>query len=159
MKVKAYKAMLDNNSHPYMMESGESYNIDGRKSFDNPDDIYYFIAHEIGLVNAADEHVYVLCLNTKLKLIGLFEASHGSVNESLFPIREIFQKSLLLGATAIILTHNHPSGDATPSSIDVPITKKAMTAGEIIGVKVLDHLVVAKTYYCSMFKQGLIQED
>ena len=88
----------------------------------------------------------MLCMNTKNRIIGVFEISHGTVNSSVVGAREIFQKALLANAVHIILMHNHPSGDPSPSFEDIAITEKLMEAGKIIGVEVLDHLVIGDTY-------------
>ena len=149
MKIKAYKAVLNEKGQPYMKEAGTEYKVDGRKTFSNPEGIADFAAFEIGLNEAAEEYVYILCLDTKCKITGLFQASHGSVNCSFFPIREIFQKSLLLGAVSIVIIHNHPTGIATPSQSDIDSTKRAREAGEILGVSVVDHIIIGhgRTYY------------
>jgi DNA repair protein RadC len=93
-----------------------------------------------------EEHLFMLCMNTKNRIIGVFEISHGTVNSSVVGAREIFQKALLANAVHIILMHNHPSGDPSPSFEDIAITEKLMEAGKIIGVEVLDHLVIGDTY-------------
>ena len=89
-----------------------------------------------------EEYMYMICMNTKNKVIGVFEISHGTVNASLVTPREVFQKALLANAVSIILMHNHPSGDSTPSRQDIEITKRLVEAGKIIGVEVLDHIVI-----------------
>ena len=152
MKIKEYKTILQANRQPMIKETGRTYNIDGRRQFSNPETIAMFLLDEIGTREAAEEHVYVLCLDTKLHLTGLFEASHGSANASLFPVREIMQKALMLGAISIIISHNHPSGDTTPSSEDVEATKRIKEAGKIIGINVLDHIITGsiKGEYLSM---------
>ena len=70
----------------------------------------------------AEEYMHMLCLNTKNRVIGVFEISHGTVNASIVGTREIFQKALLANAVSIILMHNHPSGDPTPSREDIKDT-------------------------------------
>jgi DNA repair protein RadC len=90
----------------------------------------------------AEEYVYMISLNTKSKPFAIFEVSHGTVNTSLMPIREIFIRALLSGAVSIIIVHNHPSGDPTPSPQDIQITKKVKEAGEIIGISLQDHIII-----------------
>jgi DNA repair protein RadC len=85
----------------------------------------------------------------------VFEISHGSVNSSVVGVREIFQKALLANAVNIIMVHNHPSGDCTPSREDVEITKRMVEAGKILGVGVLDHLVIGERY-CSLKEKGYL---
>ena len=102
-----------------------------------------------------EEHMYMLCLNTKLMLTGIFEISHGNVNSSIVGTREVFQKALLGNAVSIILIHNHPSGDCTPSREDIKVTERLKEAGKIIGVDVLDHIIVGKNY-SSLKEKGYI---
>lgn len=102
-----------------------------------------------------EEYMYMLCLNTKLKLNGIFEISHGNVNSSVVGTREVFQKALLGNAVSIILIHNHPSGDCTPSIADIEITKRLVEAGKIIGIDVLDHIIIGKSY-CSLKEKGYL---
>lgn len=103
----------------------------------------------------AEEYMYMLCLNTKLKLNGVFEVSHGNVNSSVVGVREVFQKALLGNAVSIILIHNHPSGDCTPSRQDIEVTKRLVEAGKIIGIDVLDHIIIGQTY-CSLKEKGYL---
>ena len=150
MKVKAYRAALNAQRQPVIRETGQAYHVDGRKTFTNPEDIARFMLYEVGMIEAAEEFLYILCLDNKGHLTGLFEASHGGVNASLFPIREIYQKALLLGAVNIVMTHNHPSGDPTPSAEDIAATNKLRAAGEIIGIGALDHIItgtISGSYY------------
>lgn len=102
-----------------------------------------------------EEYMYMLCLNTKLKLNGIFEISHGNVNSSVVGTREVFQKALLGNAVSIILIHNHPSGDCTPSAQDIEVTKRLVEAGRIIGIDVLDHIIIGKSY-CSLKEKGYL---
>ena len=93
-----------------------------------------------------EEYMYMLCLNTKLRLTGIFEISHGNVNSSVVGTREVFQKALLGNAVSIILIHNHPSGDCTPSREDIKVTERLVEAGRIIGIDVLDHIIIGQNY-------------
>lgn len=89
-----------------------------------------------------EEHAYMLCLNNKLVLTSVFEVSHGNVNSAIMGAREIFQKALLANAVCIIVLHNHPSGDCTPSMEDIRVTERLVKAGEIVGIEVLDHVII-----------------
>ena len=93
-----------------------------------------------------EEYMYMICMNTKNRIIGVFEVSHGNVNSSIVGVREIFQKALLANAVSIILMHNHPSGDPKPSREDIEVTKRITEAGKIIGIEVLDHIIVGDQY-------------
>ena len=102
-----------------------------------------------------EEHMYMFCLNTRCKLICIFEVSSGDVNTSIFDKRGILQKALLVNAVSIILVHDHPSGDPTPSSNDISITKDFKQACELIGIELADHIIIGETYY-SFKERGII---
>jgi DNA repair protein RadC len=93
-----------------------------------------------------EEYMYMICMNTKNKVIGVFEISHGTVNASLVSPREVFQKALLANATSIIVMHNHPSGDSRASREDIEVTKRLAEAGKVVGVELLDHIIVGDGY-------------
>ena len=141
MKVPKYELMIDQNFKNVIRESG-TYKVDGRKVFNNPLALSDFFGDSIGIRNAANEHVYVACMDTKLHIIGCFEASHGSVNCSMFPVREILQKALMIGAVSIAICHNHPTGDYTPSNEDREATSRIKAAAELVGINFIDHVIL-----------------
>lgn len=96
------------------------------------------------------ERFGVLLLDTKHRLIRARIISVGSLDASVAHPREVFREAILGGAAAIVLFHNHPSGDPTPSRDDIALTRRLMTAGDLIGVEVLDHIVLADALYASM---------
>lgn len=98
----------------------------------------------------------MICMNTKLDVTSVFELSHGNVNSSVVGIREMFQKALLANAVNVIVMHNHPSGDCTPSKEDVAVTKRMVEAGRLIGVEVLDHLIIGNDKFCSLKENGYL---
>lgn len=102
-----------------------------------------------------EEYMYMICLNTKLMMTGVFEISHGNVNSSIVGAREVFQKALLANAVSIILMHNHPSGDCKPSREDIKVTERLKEAGNILGVEVLDHIIIGNEY-CSLKEKGYL---
>lgn len=98
----------------------------------------------------------ILCLNTKNRVIGYHEVSRGSLDATLVHPREVFKAAMLANAAGIIAAHNHPSGDPTPSPDDVALTQRLKAAGEIIGIPVLDHLVIADRAYYSFQEAGRV---
>lgn len=102
-----------------------------------------------------EEYMYMICMNMKNRVIGVFEISHGSVNASIVMPREVFQKALLANATSIIVMHNHPSGDCTTSREDIEVTKRLAEAGKIVGVELLDHIIIGDSY-SSLKEQGYV---
>jgi DNA repair protein RadC len=88
------------------------------------------------------ESVRVVCLNTKHKVLAVEEVTRGTLNESLFHPREAFRPALARQAHAVILVHNHPSGDPQPSDADVDITRRMKQAGELLQIELLDHVIL-----------------
>ena len=95
----------------------------------------------------------ILCLSTKHRAIAYHEVSRGTLDATLVHPREVFKAALLSNAASIILTHNHPSGDPTPSPDDHQLTRRLVDAGRLIGVEVLDHIIVGDGRYFS-FREG-----
>ena len=155
MTIHSYKTLISEAGTPYLA-TDRSYHVDGRYTYKTPDDIAEFIQDSLGIQHCAEEYLYVLCFDTSNHLIGCFETSHGNVNTSLVSIREIMQKSLLIGAVKIALTHNHPSDDLTPSNYDTEATKKVKTACDILGITMLDHIIVGRSGWCSLNNQGVL---
>src|SRR5690606_18781926 len=83
----------------------------------------------------------VLTLNTKNEVNGAHQISQGTLNAAIVTPREVFKVALMNNALAVILFHNHPSGDTTPSQADLDLTDKMVKAGEVIGIDVLDHII------------------
>jgi DNA repair protein RadC len=104
----------------------------------------------------AQEAFVVISLNTKNHIIKRHLISLGTVNSSLVHPRECFRPLIMDGASATILAHNHPSGDPTPSAEDIKVTRQLISAGEIVGIKVLDHVVIGNTAL-SLREAGLCQ--
>ena len=100
----------------------------------------------------SEEYAYMLCLNTKNVLTGVFEIAHGNVNSAIIGVRETFQKALLANAVSIILIHNHPSGDPFPSKEDLDLTNKIRNISKVVNIELLDHVIIGKNDYFS-FKQ------
>ena len=100
------------------------------------------------------EEMKLLLLNSKTKLIGESELSLGTVNTTLVSPREVFVEALRRNAVAVILLHNHPSGDPTPSKQDILITRRVTEAGRLIGVELLDHIIIGDNCFISLRDKG-----
>ena len=95
----------------------------------------------------AEEYVWLIALNTKLKPVGVFEVSHGTVDTSIVRPREIFVRLLLCGATGFIIAHNHPSGDTTPSSEDIDVTTRISECAKLMGLRFFDHVILGESVF------------
>lgn len=101
------------------------------------------------------EQVLLLMLDSKNKLIKDMVISEGTVNTSIMPTREVFVQAVKQEAVNIILLHNHPSGDPTPSAEDIRVTKRLAEAGNLIGISLMDHIIIGDNRYISLKEQGL----
>ena len=102
------------------------------------------------------EYLFVLLLDTRNRLIGQpVEVYHGSLNTSLIRVGEIFREAIKVNAAAMIVAHNHPSGDPTPSPEDVAITRGLEAAGKLLDITVLDHLIIGRQRFVSLKERGM----
>lgn len=102
------------------------------------------------------EHFVCLFLNTKNRIVAQETVTIGILDASLVHPREVFRAAMKCGAASLICAHNHPSGDPTPSSEDIILTRRLMESGEIIGIELLDHLVIGDNQYVSLKERGLM---
>ena len=98
----------------------------------------------------------MLCLSTKHRVIAFHEVSRGTLDSTLVHPREVFKAALLANAAAIVVSHNHPSGDPSPTLDDLEVTTRLVAAGEILGIPVLDHIVVGDGRYFSFKEAGRV---
>jgi DNA repair protein RadC len=109
------------------------------------------------LEDADREQLLVCCLDTKNQPQAVNVASVGSLNSSIVHPREVFKAAILSNAASILIFHNHPSGDPTPSNEDISITKRLKEAGKIMGIELLDHLIIGGNgKYCSLKEEGML---
>jgi DNA repair protein RadC len=103
-----------------------------------------------------DESVRILCLNASGKVVRRARIAEGDVNAVHFPIRKLVEEALACKAVSVILAHNHPGGTMAPSQEDLDATKAAKAALETVGIRLLDHLIVAGDNYCSLREEGYL---
>lgn len=114
----------------------------------SPEDVYNAFSSEMSLLKR--EEFRVILLNTKNSVISTELISIGSLNSSIVHPREVFNKAIKKNSASVILIHNHPSGNPTPSKEDLVITRRLMNAGDIIGIKVLDHIIIGRGKFHSL---------
>jgi len=114
----------------------------------SPEDVANLLQGEMGLFD--QEHLRVILLNTRNQVLGTAEVYRGSVHTAVVRIGELFREALRQNAPALILVHNHPSGDPTPSAEDIAMTRQAIEAGALLDVDVLDHVILAHGRFESM---------
>lgn len=101
------------------------------------------------------EYFLVLLLDGKNRILREVQISEGSLNQSIVHPREVFNPAVRESAAAVILVHNHPSGDPTPSREDLEISRRLKEAGELLGIRVLDHIIIGDNAYVSFVERGL----
>ncbi|HEY5975235.1 MAG TPA: DNA repair protein RadC [Geobacteraceae bacterium] len=102
------------------------------------------------------EYFLILLLDGKNRIMREVQVSEGSLNQSIVHPREVFSPAVRESAAALILIHNHPTGDPVPSSEDIAITRRLRDAGEIMGIKVLDHIIIGDGDFLSFVEKGLL---
>ena len=115
-----------------------------------PLDAYELVKDELG--NSDREMFLSIMLTVKNDLIGVETVCIGSIIKITIAPRDVFKSAILANAVAIIFCHNHPSGDLIPSDADMELTKQLVDAGELLGIKVLDHLIVSNRGYRSLIE-------
>ncbi len=119
----------------------------------SPEDAAAIVQYEMGALER--EHLRVFVLDTKNRVIKISEVYKGSLNSSVIRVGEVFRDAVRLNAASIIVVHNHPSGDPTPSPEDVSVTRAIINAGDLLNIDVLDHLIIGKNAFVSMKAKGL----
>ena len=109
---------------------------------------------EIG--DEASEVVLVVVLNMKNEINAIHRVFTGSLNTSVAHPREIFRTAIINNGARIMLFHNHPSGNTEPSEADIAFTRRIIDCGEMLGIEVMDHIIIADNEYLSLREQGLI---
>jgi DNA repair protein RadC len=126
---------------------------DERPQVGSPGDAANLLMVEMGYLE--QEHLRVLLLDTKNRVLSSPTVYRGNVNTSVIRIAEVFREAVRQNCPAIIVAHNHPSGDPSPSPEDVNVTRQMVRAGELLDIQVLDHLIIGQGCYVSLKERGL----
>ena len=119
-----------------------------------PQDVFNLLGPEMSAL--AQEQLRVLLLNTRNKVMAQRIVYQGNVNSSIVRPAEVFRAAIIDSAPSIIISHNHPSQDPTPSPEDVKITRELVEGGKLLGIDVLDHIVIGGSKYVSLKEQKLM---
>jgi DNA repair protein RadC len=141
------KAALEIARRMLLAEPGE------RLQIKSPTDVVQLLMIEMSHLD--QEHLRTICLDTKNRVQTVATVYVGSLNASLVRIGEVFKEAIRRNSAAIIVSHNHPSGDPTPSPEDVLVTREIVSAGKMLDIDVLDHLVIGHGRFVSMRERGL----
>lgn len=149
IQLKQIKAIYET---IYVSEEVVNYLKTGTR-YTSPSQVYEMFSF---LMQETKEMFITLHLDGKNRIVCCDLVSIGSLNQSIVHPREVFKTACLSNAAAVILIHQHPTGDPTPSSEDIAITRRLKEAGEIMGIKILDHIIVGDGEYLSFIERGLL---
>lgn len=147
MQIKKYDTFLRQDNTPELiLEKSVVY---GEETILNKPELIAEMFRQVFLLDRrTEEYVYMLALNTKCVPIGAFELYHGTVNTTVVSPREVYMKALLCGAVSVVIVHNHPSGDVTPSEADLGMVDNMKQAGVMLEVELMDSIIISsKDYY------------
>jgi DNA repair protein RadC len=131
-----------------------SYNRGQQVTITSPLDVKDLLMEEMRFLEK--EHFKTILLNIKNHVISIEDISIGSLNSSIVHPREVFKPAIRRSSASIILVHNHPSGDPTPSREDIEVTTRLVDAGKILGIGVLDHIIIGNNSILSLKEKGLM---
>jgi DNA repair protein RadC len=126
---------------------------DERPQIRSPADAANIVMSEMSLLD--QEHLCTMLLDTKNRVLATPTIYVGSLNTSLIRVGELFREAIRANCASLIVLHNHPSGDPTPSPEDVAVTRQIVDAGKLLDVEVLDHLVIGRQRFVSLKERGL----
>jgi len=129
-----------------------SFKEEKKQRIDKPKDVFRLLSSKLN--GLKQEQLIGIYLNSRRKIIKEEVIFSGSLNENIINSREIFSIAINEGAAALILVHNHPSGDPKPSSEDIKITKEIKEAGKLLDIQLLDHIIIGEKNYFSMKEKG-----
>lgn len=129
------------------------YTASERPTIKSPADAAALVQYEMATLD--HEELFVILLDRRNNVMQIIRLYVGSVNSSQVRVGEVFKEAIKLNASALIVVHNHPSGDPTPSPDDVAVTRAIVQAGKLLDVDVLDHLVIGRERWASLKERGL----
>jgi DNA repair protein RadC len=126
---------------------------DERLRIQSPEDVAAILSTDMAALD--QEELRVVLLNTKNEVLRVVTVYRGSVNAAQIRVAEVFKEAVRQNAPSLVVAHNHPSGDPTPSADDVAVTRELVKAGQLLDIEVLDHLVIGDGRHVSLRRKGL----
>lgn len=126
----------------------------GRQKIESADELVELLMPQMRF--ATKEIFMLVLLNSQNQILAMQEISKGTVNETIVHPREVFREAIRRSSTALVLVHNHPSGDPEPSKEDLEVTHRLSEGGRLLGIEVLDHLIIGDGQYVSLRERGII---
>ena len=154
MRVNRYELNQNEGIPCLVKDSGVNYPEE--KNLDGPAKISNMMRKVFDADKKAEEHVWLLSMDSKMKLLGILEVSHGTVNSASVAPREIFIRLLLTGAESFVLVHNHVSGCVDQSKEDVETTKRMSVVGALMNIPLMDHIIIGGLNQFSFKKEKML---
>lgn len=154
MRVNRYELNQNEGIPCLVKDSGVNYPEE--KNLDGPAKISNMMRKVFDADKKAEEHVWLLSMDSKMKLLGILEVSHGTVNSASVAPREIFIRLLLTRAESFVLVHNHVSGCVEPSKEDVETTKRMSVVGALMNIPLMDHIIIGGLNQFSFKKEKML---
>lgn len=149
--IKKYRLELDAERHPVLCKEAEYLCA---RRLNNPDEVVALCNSIYRLQHMAEEYVIMLATDVQGRILGVFEVSHGSANQSMCNAREIYIRAVAVGASGVFIVHNHPSGYMNPSEDDLKCARKLKDAGTLLGIKLVDFLIIGNKDFYSWMEHG-----
>ncbi len=138
----------------YLTSNGYKKSQGTARVLNNPEKISEFMREAYETDTLPNEHVWMICTNVRRVPIGVFELTKGTPNASIVTPDHVYRLALMSGATNIILVHNHPSGDESPSPTDYKTTERLIQAGNLLNIEMTDHIILGNGYYSMRERQN-----
>jgi DNA repair protein RadC len=148
MEMKVAKQRLE-----LVAEDDRAYNWDGRTALDHPEAAAEWF-RSVGLASSPQEQIAAIYVDTRNRPLGWAILFVGTINRAACEPRPIMQTGLLLNAAGFFLAHNHPSGDPSPSAEDLAFTRRLADAGNLLGIRLIDHIIVGDDRWMSLKQRG-----
>lgn len=142
MNVKQYDLYISEERIPYL-EAVKETTITDTDNINCPTKIADMMKEVFHADKLAEEHIWMICYDTRLHIIGFFDISHGTQDKSIIDPGAVMKRALMCGANQAALAHNHPSGDPTPSAEDIHFTAALKNAFGLFGIQLVDHVIIA----------------
>lgn len=155
MKINTYKSYINSDYRSYLVKE-KSIEYSATDKLDNATKIFEVMKNVFHMHELAEEEVYMICLNTKCIPTSFIMISKGTVKCSVVSTREIFIQALMSSAVNIIICHNHPSHDVTPSKEDIELTQKLLKASQLLDINLADHIIIGENNFFSFSEHGML---
>ena len=156
MRITTYSMKLNEDRiNTLVKDKSINYAMSGIRC---PGDVACVMKEVFDLGNQVEEYVYILTLDGGNKVKAVMEISHGTMTSAPVSPREVFSRALLIGTASIIVVHNHPSGELTPSQDDTKETERLVCVGDLIGIRIVDHIIIGGDNYYSFLEAGIMPD-